>query len=84
MADYGGLVTRSEGRLSEDEAFVLMSVSRWGSDAYPIRKLGRQWTWGPIRGIKGPPCGWKTKREAVRMFELYLDLLRERIIGAED
>jgi len=79
--DYGGYVTQSQGRLSEDEAFALMSWVRFGSDSYPIRKMGRGWTWGPIRGIQGPPCSYKTKREAIRMYELFIDVLRDKLAG---
>ena len=82
--DYGGCVTRSAGRLSEDEAFVLTRVSRFGSDGYPVHKLGNGWTWGPIRGIRGLPCPVKTKREAVRLFEMYLDGLRDVLAGREE
>ena len=80
MTNYGGLITASNGRLSEDEAFVLTHVSRWGSDGYPIHKLGRGWAWGPMRGIGGSPKV-RTKREAVRLFELYLDILRDKLAG---
>ena len=84
MTDYGGCITRSEGRLSEDEAFVITHVSHFGSDGYPIRKLGRKWTWGPIRGINGPPAVFTTKREAVKSFEAYHDILLDKLAGRMD
>jgi hypothetical protein len=67
--------------LTEDEAFVLQHISRWGSEGYPIHKLQRVWVWGPIRGINGPPTVFKTKRAAVKSFERYLDILRDRLAG---
>jgi hypothetical protein len=65
--------------LSEDERFVLTHISRWGSDGYPIKKVGsRHWTWGPIRSINGPPVLFPTKKQAVESFEKYHDSLLER------
>ena len=61
--------------VSEDERALLTHVSRFGSDGYPISKLGRGWSWG-YRGIKGPPKVFKTKREAVASFEAFMDILR--------
>ena len=84
MTDYGGHVAASNGRLTEDQAFVLVHISHFGSDGYPIRKTGRHWNWGPIRGINGPPTCFKTKREAVASFEAYLDVLRDKLAGRGD
>ena len=81
MTDYGNYVTRSEGRLTEDQAFILTHVDRWGSDGYPVHRLGRGWTWGPICGVRGLPHPVRTKREAVRLFELYLEILRDKLAG---
>jgi hypothetical protein len=90
MTDYGNYIARSNGRLTEDEAFLLQQVMRFGRDAYPINKLqprraasggGRGWTWGPVRGIKGPPTVFKTKRAAVASFEAYLAILRDKLAG---
>lgn len=79
--DYSGLMARSQGRLSEDEAFVMTHVSHFGSEGYPIHKSGSRWTWGPVRGIKGPPVLYGTKQEAVQAFEAYLDILRDKLAG---
>lgn len=68
-----------EDPLNEDEKYVLHHVSRWGSDGYPVVRIGsHHWTWGPIRSIQGPPVVFKTKRAAVLSFEKYLEMLRER------
>ncbi len=67
--------------LSEDERALLTHVSRFGSDGYPVEKLGRGWSWGPWRSIKGPPCIYKTKREAVESFERFHDVLIDASAG---
>lgn len=67
--------------LTEDECSLLTHVTMWGSDGYPIRKVGRQWTWGPYRSIQGPPVLFKTKREAVESFELYESILLDKKAG---
>ena len=62
--------------LSEDERALMVVISRFGSDGYPIRKLGRGWAWD-FRSVKGPPVVFKTKREAVASFEAFMGVLRE-------
>ena len=69
------------GNLSDDECGLLNHVIMFGSDGYPVHKLGTKWTWGPWRGIKGPPTVWKTKREAVASFEQYEDILIDKKAG---
>ncbi len=63
--------------VTEDERALLEQVIRWGSDGYPIAKLGRGWAWGPWRSVNGPPTIFRTKREAVAHFERFLDVLRD-------
>jgi len=63
--------------LSDDERWLLTQINLWGSDAYPIRKSGCRWTWGPVRSINGPPAVYKTKRGAVVSFERFIDVLIE-------
>ncbi len=65
--------------ISEDERALLKHLHHWGSDGYPIHKLGRGWTWGPWRSIKGPPVIFKTKKEAVASFEAYENILIDAI-----
>ena len=57
--------------VTEDERSLVNQVSMWGSDAYPVSKLGKRWTWGPWRSVKGPPTVFATKREAVASFEAF-------------
>lgn len=64
--------------LSKDERALMNHVSRWGSDGYPVSKLGRKWQWHDSHGVKGAPVLYTTKRAAVEAFERYMDLLRER------
>lgn len=67
--------------ISEDEIALLQHVTMFGSDGYPVKKLGRGWTWGPWRGINGPPTVFKLKRDAVASFERFLDVLLEAKAG---
>jgi hypothetical protein len=68
--------------ITADELALLLHVSRWGSEGYPVRKSGaRKWTWGPWRGIQGPPTVYARKRDAVESFEKYLDILRDAKAG---
>lgn len=62
--------------ISESEKQILAHWSRWGSDGYPINKYKRGgWSWGPMFGVNGPPCVFRTKREAVASFEAFIDVL---------
>jgi hypothetical protein len=67
--------------LTEDERGLLTHISRWGSDGYPIHRLGRKWAWGPFRSVQGPPTVFKTKREAVASFEAFHTVLLDALAG---
>jgi hypothetical protein len=67
--------------ITEDENDLVAHVMRWGSDGYPVHKLGRGWVWGPFRSVNGPPTMFKTKREATANFEMFLDVLRDAKAG---
>lgn len=67
--------------LSEGERKLMRHVTMWGSDGYPIVKLGRRWTWDAAgHGACGGPPGptFSTKRAAVASFEAYYASLVER------
>lgn len=66
--------------LTDGERSILTHVSRWGSDGYPIQKLGRGWTWG-TSAVSGPPVVFKTKRAAVTSFEAFHDVLLDALAG---
>ena len=66
--------------ITEDEKDILVHWSRWSSDGYPVKKLGRGWTWD-YRGIKGPPKVFRTKREAVASFQAFIDVLLDAKVG---
>lgn len=59
-------------RLTPDERHDLMLDARWGSDGYPVAKLGRLWQ--ITRG--NDPRVFKTKREAVIAWEIHMAKLR--------
>ena len=65
--------------LTADERQLMTHMSMWGSDGYPVRKLGRKWVWGPFLSVNGPPTMFGTKREAVASFERFMDVLREAL-----
>lgn len=66
--------------LTTDERNLLAHISMWGSDGYPVRKLGAKWTWS-YRSISGPPVLFKTKREAVASFEAFHQVLIDALAG---
>ena len=66
--------------ISEAEGSLMTHVTMFGSDGYPIRKLGRKWGWG-TDAVKGPPVCFLTKREAVESFEVFLDVLNDAYAG---
>jgi hypothetical protein len=68
-------------QLTDDENFALNHCSMWGSDGYPVQKVGRSWHVNGIRGAGRCPSTFKTKREAVAQWERYLDVLRDRVAG---
>lgn len=60
--------------LTEDEKMALVHNSRWGSDSYPVVKLGHKWNLAhPL--AKSDPL-YKTKREAVAAWEIKLAMWR--------
>lgn len=67
--------------ITEDEKALLVHISRWGSDGYPVRKVGKVWSWGDWRLIKGSPVVFRTKRDAVKSFETYLGILADAVAG---
>lgn len=56
-------------RLTDDDRAVLTHWSRWGSDGYPIRKLGRKWT------HPRTPALFDRKRDAIASWEVQIDIL---------
>jgi hypothetical protein len=68
------------GRLSEDECFILTHIQHFGSDGYPVKRVGsRHWSW-EYRG-NGCPTVFRTKKQAVTSFEGHLDILLDKLAG---
>lgn len=70
--------------ITDDERALMVHVSMFGSDGYPINKYGRsgrRWSWGPWRGVSGPPTMFATRRAAVAHFESFMDVLRDAHAG---
>jgi len=61
--------------ITDNERALLGHVQMFGTPGYPIKKLGRGWTWNGF-GVNGPPVVFKTKTEATANFELWLELKR--------
>ena len=60
--------------LSDDEAALIYHVQRWGSDGYPIERVGRSWHWRDWRSVRGAPVSYRTKTAATSAFEAWYDL----------
>ncbi len=66
--------------LSDDEAALLYHVQRFGSDGYPVERLGRRgWIVRDWRTVKGPSIVYRTKRAATLQFEAWTSLALERL-----
>jgi hypothetical protein len=65
--------------LSKDERALLAHVAMFGSDGYPVQKLGSRWQVADAFGVKGPPMLYRTKREATAAFEAWLRMAHERL-----
>jgi hypothetical protein len=69
------------GNLSQSEMDWLQHMIRWGSDGYPIGKVGRVWIWREAFGVKGAPTTYKTKRAAIAACSAFEDILVEKSAG---
>lgn len=67
--------------LSEQESAFMGHMTRWGSDGYPVRKIGNGWQWVEFYGIKGAPVVYKTKKAAFEAVENYIEFLCDKIAG---
>lgn len=63
-----------ERLMTYDERRLFSHIGRWGSEGYPIRKLGRKWDWHFTERVTSPTL-YTTKREAVAAFERFLAVL---------
>lgn len=69
----------SERGITDDERALVRHCVRFGSDGYPVWKLGRGWTYGPWRSVKGPPTIFNTRREATASFERFYEILLDEL-----
>ena len=67
--------------LTQAENDFLRHMSMFGSDGYPVKKVGRNWQWMEFWGVKGAPTTYKTKRECVAAIEKYIDILCDKAAG---
>lgn len=68
-------------RLTEDQDWILGHWSMFGSDGYPVRKIGRKWQVVGQRGHGAFPTVFNTKREAVAAWEGYIGILCDYLAG---
>ena len=56
-------------------------IGRFGSDGYPVERVGsRHWSWS-YRSIQGPPVVFPTKKQAVASFEAFYQVLIDAKAG---
>jgi hypothetical protein len=67
--------------LSPAESDFLRHIMMFGSDGYPVQKVGRSWHWVDFWGVKGAPCVYKSKREATAAVERYIEILIDKKAG---
>lgn len=61
--------------LTVDQDWILTHWTMYGSDGYPVQKLGSGWQVLGQRGYGAIPTVFKTKRDAVAAWERFLWLL---------
>lgn len=67
-------ISRGDLELTDDETAALVHASRWGSDGYPVSKVGERWTYSFL-GLEAGRV-FKTKHEAEAAWEVRLAVLR--------
>lgn len=67
--------------LSQAESDFLGHVMMFGSEGYPVRKVGRAWHWQDFWGVKGAPTTYKTKRDAFAAVGRYIEVLLDKHAG---
>ena len=68
-------------RMTEAQENFMRHIGRWGSSAYPVQKIGRNWQWIEFCSIPGAPTVYKTKHECVAAIENYVDFLHDLAAG---
>jgi hypothetical protein len=74
-----GTIDTSHGILTNADLELVNHVTRWGSEGYPIQKVGHGWHWIDSHGVKGPPTVFKSKGAATEAFEGWMELKRRQI-----
>jgi hypothetical protein len=65
--------------LTPAERALLTHVTMFGSDGYPVQRVGSSWQWVDAFGVGGAPTVYRTKRAAVAAFELWLEAMRRKL-----
>jgi hypothetical protein len=67
--------------LTEGEEGWLRHMMRWGSQGYPVAKMGGKWWVNPAFGVGGCPSPFKTKTAAHAFCDRYSQLLLDKKAG---
>jgi hypothetical protein len=70
--------------LTEGENQFLQHMQRWGSEGYPVSKLGRKWQFERAFGAGGSPILYTTKTLAVKAVEAYVEILLDKVAARLD
>lgn len=70
--------------LTVGENEFLKHMQRWGSDGYPVGKLGRKWQFSSAFGVGGTPVLYPTKKLASGAVEAYINILLDKVAGRLD
>jgi hypothetical protein len=62
-------------QLTQNEKDLLGHVMMFGSDSYPVRKVGKKWIVDTFFGVKASPVCYKTKKAATLAFENFVRML---------
>ena len=70
-------LTHEPRQLTPDEIALANHVGRWGSGGYPVRRLGRRWTWDYLT-VRAPGL-FPTRKAAVANLDRRLDFYLDQI-----
>lgn len=68
--------------LTVDQDWIMGHAIMFGSDSYPVRKIGKGWQVVGQRGLGSVPTVFKRKKDAVAAWKGYLDMLELYKSGA--
>lgn len=67
--------------LNDGENHWLQHMTMWGSNGYPVRKVGSRWYFERFYGVGGAPVADRTKKVATVRCEAFYSILRDKKAG---